>query len=150
MTLLVDEFKAYLTGEPGPAGKNRFIRKGKNRKKSLAEILSNSRRELEDYLVSLCPETNSFMEKVYSQYPQLRDLVGVYNQKDIIGQFVHRFVVDKLKFIDVKDIVGGISVTIDLYDISDELMASPDFVKVIENRELNVRQITLGFEPVNE
>jgi len=150
MTQLVVEFKAYLGGELGPTGKNRFFRKGKNQKKSLAEILSNSRRELEEYLVSLCPETDIFMEMIFHHNPQFRDLVGVYSKKAIIEQFVHRFVVDRLKFIDVDDIIGSINVTVDLYDISDELMASPDFAKVIENHELNVRQITLGFEPVSE
>ncbi|MDD4802635.1 MAG: hypothetical protein PHF24_06825 [Syntrophomonas sp.] len=151
ITNLKEDFKAFWGAKPSQEVKERFSIKGKiNEKKFLKDILDTSRKGLEEYLISLCPYTDEFLENIFRHNRQLRNTYRNYGDKGvIIEEFVNIFVLNILKFPDANDIINTIDIKIDFYDISDELLTSEDFLKVIENYELNLRQTSLGFEPVN-
>lgn len=152
---LKNDFKEYLGSNPSQEVYDRFaLQKNKNEKKidkkDLSVILDNSRRELEEYLISLCPLTEDFLEVIFRQYRHLRNIYNKHKDREaIVKEFVNIFVLDKLKFTDIDDIINTIDIKVDFYDISDELLSSnEDFKKIIENYEVDLRQTLFGFEYV--
>lgn len=145
---LRNDFKAYWGPEPSKEVIDRFTIKGsKTKKKSLKEVLDASRISLEEYLISLCPETKDFQYMMLHHYRFLKGHDNG-NIKSLIKEFVHIFVIDGLKFPDVDDFINTIDIKLDFYDISDELLKDEDFNKVIERYELRPRQTSFGFESV--
>lgn len=144
---LKSDFKSYLKNEPNEEAKKRF--KNNNQKTDLKTILDKSRKELENYLLKLCPEFEELKGKIFSEY---RNLKKEYenkqkNEEEIIKEFVSLFILNKLKFIDVDEIIERIDIKLDWFDVSDELLfENEDFKKIIDQHGLELRKNSVGYE----
>lgn len=144
---LKSDFKSYLKNEPNEEAKKRF--ENKNQKSDLKTILDKSKVELESYLLKLCPEFKEFKEKIFSEYRNLKMEYeyGQKNEEEIMKEYVSLFVLNKLKFTDVDELIERIDIKLDWYDVSDELLFdNEDFKEVIEKYGLELRKNSVGYE----
>ncbi len=152
VTELISDFKAYWGDEPSDEVMERFAVEGDtDARKSLKEILDNSRHGLVKYLASLCPKNEDFLNIVFRQNRHLREIYGKSrDEQAIIMEFVYIFVLDKLRFPSVDDIINTIDIKTDFYDVSDELLKDKDFADIIEKHELHPRLTSLGYKQVDQ
>lgn len=151
---LKDDFKNYLGKEPSDEVRNRFEmnitnKESQVKKINLEEILQESKKQLEQHLLKLCPKDDEFLEKVFRDYRHLRKELK-NNQKsvdEVLKEFVTLFVSNKLKFIDAEEIIEKIDIKFDWYDISDELLFdNDDFKEIIKQYNLEFRENLIGYK----
>lgn len=154
VTKLTEDFKEYLAGNSDSEVQNRFAINNDNKndhiivKKDLKTVLDESREQLEEHLLKLCPDSDEFLNRVFGEYRHLKRNYELDGDTDIIfKEYIDLFVMNKLRFIDVEDIISKIDVKIDYYDISDEMIFNnEDFKILIDKYKLDLRQTSEGYQ----
>jgi hypothetical protein len=114
---------------------------------SLASHLERSRIALIDYLLPQAMENQGCWDQLFEHE---RSLKRKLDAKEIaegvaIKQAVETFVDAKLRFPDAQGMIDKIRVEYDYYDISDELLAKQEFMDIIDEHELQVREYEQGY-----
>jgi hypothetical protein len=151
---LKEDYKEYLGKSPSERVKKRFEDNSTldaNKKVNLNKVLENSQKLLKDYLIETCPTLDDiiFQEKIFKDYRNFKHDYQYGNKKDckIIEEFVEMFISNKLKFIDVDEIISKIDIKLDWYDISDELLyENDDFMKLVNSYNLEFRKNFEGYK----
>lgn len=115
---------------------------------SLAIILKESRTALIDHLYPQAMEENGCWRQLFANdqtlYRHMKD--RKIPEKDAVKQAVETYVDHRLNFPKAQEMIDLIHVEFDYYDISDELLAKEDFVKIIERFDIEVRHYQEGYE----
>ena len=71
---------------------------------------------------------------------------GKITEVEAVKQAVETFVDFRLNFPNAQEMIDLIHVEFDYYDISDELLAKEDFIKIVERFDIEVRDYREGYE----
>jgi hypothetical protein len=128
-------------------------------KKSFQDVLDSSFDKLKNYLIGECNFNDEnkkavlkYISKEYKsldrQYNSEND---VENQEKKIGEFMDRFIYDKLKFPDFDDLIETFEIKLVWYDISEELIfQNKDFQNIVKEHNLGLRTNSVGYQEVDE
>lgn len=116
--------------------------------KSLFDLLKESRTALINYLFLQAIDEKSCWEQLFKYdqtlYRQMRD--KEVSEKEAVKQAVETYVDHRLKFPEAQEMIDLIHVEFDYYDISDELLAKEDFIKIVKSFDIKVRDYQEGYE----
>jgi hypothetical protein len=142
------DFIQYLSGNSSDEIKKRFISDNDTKnKKDAKTILESSRKQLEEYLFSMCSPSDEFLERIFKKYRHIKESLNS-NQINIdqaFKEFVRLYVINDLRFTDFDEMLSAIDIKHDFYDISDELINDPDFAALIDKYGLDLRENSEGF-----
>ena len=119
----------------------------------LAALLTQSRSDLERYLLSLISDTpeddlEKFLRNDHGLWHAYRD--GYIEKENVLKAVIKGIVTNELQFPTVQNLVEKVRVETDYYDVSDELLKDPIFCKRIEAYEVELREYSKGYKPVQQ
>ncbi len=119
---------------------------------NLKTILQDSHQSLVSYLLPLAVQHDTCLDKLFaherSLFRQMKK--GEIEKEKAIRQALETFVEDILHFPTPENIIESIKVEYDYYDVSDELLADPDFLDRLKEFDVEVREYSDGFEKNQE
>jgi hypothetical protein len=116
--------------------------------KTLDELLVNSRSALIEHLYSLAVREEACWDQLFSNDRSLQRKMknSEISADNAVREAVESFVDFTLKFPEAEELIELINVNFDYYDVSNELLADSDFMKVLEGFDEEVREYNKGFE----
>ena len=124
-----------------------------SQKGDLKTILADSKKSLSEYLYPLAAEEEKCWDKLFAHertlFKKMKDKKNGLTEKIAIGQAIESFIEDTLNFPSPTDIIESIKVDFDYYDVSDELLDDPNFIKLLEKFDVEIREYSQGFEKKN-
>lgn len=142
----ITELKSQLKGETSKEKQKKLP----GMEVTVESILATSKKELQTYLFTLAIEEESCFDKLFANertlYKQMKDINDDLIMEDAVTQALETFIEDTLKFPTASDITDSIKVDFDYYDVSDELLADENFMKTLEEFDVEVREYNKGFE----
>jgi hypothetical protein len=116
--------------------------------KTLEDLLVDSRHALVEHLNSLAVNEKACWDHLFSNDRSLQRKMknNEISAEDAVREAVLSFVDFTLKFPQAEDLIELINVNFDYYDVSNELLADGDFMKVLEEFDVEVREYNKGFE----
>lgn len=116
--------------------------------KSLLDLLKESRAALIDYLLPQIIDVKSCWSQLFeNDRTLLRQMQeGKITEVEAVKQAVETFVDFRLNFPNAQEMIDLIHVEFDYYDISDELLAKEDFIRIVERFDIEVRDYHEGYE----
>ncbi|KGE18537.1 hypothetical protein [Paenibacillus wynnii] len=151
ITAVKEEFISFIKGSTDES--NRFtVQKSDqiiHNNFNIDSILENSKEELISYFIQLTHNDNDFFNNILLQNRLLKSKVsnGTITRDEAIRIFIDEFVENKLKFPQANEILDKINITIDFYDISDELLyENEDFKKILNLLTQEVREYEEGLQ----
>ena len=116
--------------------------------KSLLDLLKESRTALIEYLLPQIIDVKSCWSQLFENdralFRQMQE--GKITEVEAVKQAVETFVDFRLNFPNAQEMIDLIHVEFDYYDISDELLAKEDFIKILERFDIEVRDYREGYE----
>ncbi|MDO8548823.1 MAG: hypothetical protein Q7S39_01555 [Ignavibacteria bacterium] len=153
LVALEKEYKMYVTGNSEVNKENnRFIRmlEGKSIKRpSLKYEIEKSFDDLFDFLLPQVYSSNSFTENVIQKSRELRKEYEEYNRKipqTSLKKYLKSFIYDTLRFPNLTEIINRVSIQVDYYDISDEMLTDETFNEIIKDFEKGIREYSNALE----
>jgi len=121
---------------------------GDNKKITLETLLAESRKSLTDYLFTLALKEEKCWDKLFSNDRSLQRKMNdeKVSKEEAVREAVETFVEYVLKFPTSDNLIELINVDFDYYDVSNELLADDDFMKMLEDFDVEVREYNEGFE----
>lgn len=121
---------------------------------ALQDILQESKTGLVDYLFQEIKATNKPPERLFAsnriQLKRFNDEKSPMAEKDgILREVLENFIDDNLHFPDFSELVKSIDITLDYYDVSDELLKDEEFKERLKEANVNPRQYAQGYEQEN-
>jgi len=118
----------------------------------LKTILTDSKKSLSEYLYLLAIEEENCWDKLFAHertlFRKLKDENNNLSPEVAIPQAIETFIEDTLNFPSPTDIIESIKVNFDYYDVSDELLDDQDFIKLLEEFDVEIREYNQGFEKI--
>ena len=116
--------------------------------KSLVDLLKESRAALIDYLFPQAIKDKNCWDQLFANDQSLYRRMGEKKipETEAVKQAVETFVDHRLNFPEAQEMIDLIHVEFDYYDISDELLAKEDFVEILEEFDIEVRDYEEGYE----
>lgn len=152
---LKEDYKKYLGKNADEEVKERFGIVDSNEdssKTDLETLLKKSREELEEHLLKQCIGNIQFLNKVFNECRHLKEKNNNegMSQEEVLKEYINIFVMDKLKFTDIDEIISKIDIKLDWFDLSDELIFNNnDFKEIIGKYKLELRKTSEGYEGKN-
>ena len=108
----------------------------------------DSRYALVEHLYSLAINEKACWDQLFSNDRSLQRKMknNVISEENAVREAVLSFVDFALKFPEAEDLIELINVNFDYYDVSNELLADFNFMKVLEEFDVEVREYNKGFE----
>jgi hypothetical protein len=145
----INELKSQLKGETSEEKQKTLP----GMEVTVEGILSNSKKELHNYLYTLAIEEDSCFDKLFANertlYKRMMADDDDLIMEDAVDLALETFIEDTLKFPTASDITDSIKVDFDYYDVSDELLGDENFIKTLEEFDVEVREYNQGFEKSN-
>lgn len=142
----INELKSQLKGETSEDKQKTLP----GMEVTVESILATSKKELQNYLYTLAIEEKSCFEKLFANertlYKRMNDINDDLIMEDAVIQALETFIEDTLKFPTASDITDSIKVDFDYFDVSDELLADENFIKTLEEFDVEVREYNQGFK----
>jgi hypothetical protein len=115
---------------------------------TLVSLLEKSRTDLIDHLFPLAVKEESCWAKLFENERSLfRELQNkAISKEDAVKKAVETFVDDSLDFPKADEMIDLIHADFDYYDISDELLGKEEFIEIIKEYDLKVREYEQGYK----
>ena len=116
--------------------------------KTLEDLLVDSKCALVEHLYSLAVNEKACWDQLFSNDRSLQRKMknNEVSAENAVRETVLSCVDFTLKFPEAGDLIERINVNFDYYDVSNELLADGDFMKVLEEFDVEVREYNKGFE----
>jgi hypothetical protein len=117
-------------------------------RKSLVDLLKDSRKALIDHLFPQAMGEKGCWNELFANDQTLYRLMQQkkVSEDEAVKQAVETYIDHRLNFPNAQEMIDLIHVEFDYYDISDELLAKEDFVKIVETFDIEVRDYQEGYE----
>ncbi len=121
-------------------------------RKSIVDLLKESRTALIDHLFPQAMDEKSCWGQLFANDQTLyRQMQEKKIPEDVaVKQAIETYVDHRLNFPKAQEMIDLIHVEFDYYDISDELLAKEDFVKIVEGFDIEVRNYQDGYEKIQQ
>ncbi len=166
-----EEFLVVLKLKPGEKPKNRnskyitqsgeqnslFGDTSKKENKSLGDLVEQSRTALKEYMLKVLKDQPEAVKGLFANERTLLSMVekGKAKLNDVLPGVLDTFITHKLKFPEAGDLIDKMDVTMDYYDVSNELLyKNTDFKGALEELkssadpkdDLKIREFSDAFE----